>query len=58
MRFADMSRLITPRVFLLIVLSAFTAGCGSGGGGGDSSSTPTPSSSDWDSLIWDQDDWA
>lgn len=51
-----MSRLITPRVLLLVVLSAFIAGCGGGGGGG--SNPVTPSSSDWDSMTWDQDNWA
>lgn len=53
-----MTRLITPRVLVLIVLSAFIVGCGGGGGGGGgSSSTPTPSSSEWDTMKWDQDNW-
>lgn len=51
-----MSRLINPRVLMLVILSAFIAGCGGGGSGG--SNNVTPSSSDWDSMTWDQDNWA
>jgi hypothetical protein len=49
-----MSRLITVRVCLLVALSAFIVGCGDG----NDNNEPKPGSSDWDSMIWDQDDWA
>ena len=39
-------RLLTVMGLLLLL-----AGCGGGGGGGDESS------SDWDEMVWDQDDW-
>jgi len=52
-----MSRLISLRVFLAVALAALIGGCGSGGGGNDSDAT-TPSSSDWDTMTWDQDNWA
>ena len=57
MRFVRMRQLISSKILLLVALAALTAGCGSGGGGGDSTST-TPSSSDWGTLVWDQDDWS
>jgi len=50
-----MNRLINPRIFMLIILSAFIAGCG---GGGSGSNNVTPSSGEWDSMTWDQDNWA
>ena len=42
------------RVFILFVL-AMLAGCGGGGGG--TPTTPT-GSSNWDALVWDQDNWS
>ena len=41
-----------------IIIIGFLASCG---GGGDSEPEPPPpppvGSSDWDSMVWDQDDW-
>ena len=44
-------------LILLMLLGSLTlifAACGSGGG----SDTPAPDSSNWDELVWDQDNWA
>ena len=40
-----------------IAISACGGGGGGGGGGGDGSSNPPASSDNWDSLVWDQDNW-
>lgn len=53
-----MSRLMSLRVLLAVALTALIAGCGSGGGSNDDGGGTTPSSSDWDTMIWDQDNWA
>ena len=42
------------RVFILFVL-AMLAGCGGGGGGAP---PPSTGSSNWDALVWDQDNWS
>jgi len=42
--------------FFLIIIS-FIASCGGGGGGGGGTDPVDTSSSDWDSMVWDQDDW-
>ena len=47
-------------LLFLLVLFGLTA-CGSGGGGGGAAppaTTPAAGSSNWDSLIWDQDKWS
>ncbi|MFC1771756.1 hypothetical protein ACFL3A_00205 [Pseudomonadota bacterium] len=51
-----MSRLIGVRLVVLIALATLTVGCG--GGGGSSSNNAPATSSDWDSLVWDQDNWS
>jgi len=47
------------KIILLGLMFALSA-CG-GGGGGNSATPPTPQtqteSSDWDSLVWDDDNW-
>ena len=50
------------RILKLIIIMTLTGvlfGCG--GGGGSSNPEPPPpvdtSSSDWDAMVWDQDDW-
>ncbi len=53
-----MNRFISSKILLLIALAALTAGCGGGGGGGSSTpANPIEGSSDWDSMVWDQDVW-
>jgi len=49
-----MRRLINIKVLLPLALAALISGCGSGGGGGGGA---VPSSN-WDTLVWDQDNWA
>lgn len=54
-------RLLIVMAFLLSL-----AGCGGGGGGSsdddstttDDTTTPDEGSSNWDQMVWDQDDWA
>lgn len=51
------------RAGCLIVLLLTLVACSGGGGGGDSGGAsdtgPAPAgSSNWDQLIWDQDNWA
>ena len=42
----------------VLLTAAVLTGCGGGGGGG-TGTTPAPSgSSDWDTLVWDQDNWS
>lgn len=42
---------------LVILLGAvLLTGCGSGGGDDDDSATT--GSSDWDEMVWDQDNWS
>ena len=43
-------------VSILFVLATL-AGCGGGGGGGSTPPPPT-GSSNWDALVWDQDNWS
>ena len=43
----------TLLLFILIVFLAVYPACG--GGGGDNGSQP---SSNWDEMVWDQDEWA
>ena len=44
---------------LLFMALAITACGGGGGGGGDGGTTPPPAgSSDWDTMVWDQDNWS
>jgi len=48
------------KIAVLVVLSLIAlAGCsGGGGGGGGSGAAPPPAgSSNWDALVWDQDNW-
>ncbi len=47
------------KVVIPIVMGMLITACGSGGGGGGNNNSSTPSgSSDWDTMVWDQDDWA
>jgi len=48
-----MIRLICIKLLLFMALTASLAGCGSSG---ESDTSPAPES-DWDSFIWDQDNW-
>ena len=52
-----MKRLITMLIFVAAIVT-LTA-CGNSSSGGDVGSPPAnPGSSNWDELVWDQDDWA
>ncbi len=51
-----MSKLISPKALLLIVLTAFLVGCGGGGSGGGNGNPAA--GSDWDSMVWDQGTWS
>jgi len=47
------------KVVVLLAVLAGLAACG-GGGGGDSNSNPNPPPSgttNWDQMVWDQDNW-
>ncbi len=46
-------RLVLALGFCACLLSMLAA-CGGGGGGGGGGGT---GSSDWDTMVWDQDDW-
>jgi hypothetical protein len=50
-KFSSLGR-IAFVLWVLIIL----CGCG-GGGGGDGNTTPQ-TNSDWDQMVWDQNDWA
>jgi hypothetical protein len=52
-----MSRTGLIRIFLSVTLAALVSACG-GGGGGSSSSSPPATSSDWGTMVWDQDNWS
>ena len=44
-------------IFTLLLMLAFSmASCG-GGGDGDTTPTPPSGSSNWDEMVWDQDNW-
>ena len=43
-------------VLLFLGLMAL-AGCSGGGGGGGGASAPPTGNSNWDALVWDQDNW-
>ena len=45
-------------LLLLLPLLALLGGCGGGGGGGSKVPLPPSGSSNWDQMVWDQDDWA
>ncbi len=49
-----MNTVIKALTILLLAFSILSA-CG-GGGGGDAPQQPT-GSSNWDSMVWDQDNW-
>lgn len=60
-----MSHSISARLWLVAFALFGLAACGGGGGGGGSSApannppnNPPPSTSQWDSLRWDNDNWA
>ncbi len=54
-----MSRLVSVRVFLLMAIATLIAGCGGSGGGDNTPSTPPATgSSNWDTMVWDQDNWS
>ena len=40
---------------LLLLATIVLAGCGGSGGGGGSNN---PTGSNWDEMVWDQDNWA
>jgi len=42
---------------LLFMGLLFITACGGGGGGGGGATPPPTGSSDWDSMVWDQDNW-
>ncbi len=44
------------RIFTVLIFSLLLVACGGGGGDSDRSSSPT-GSSDWDRMVWDQDNW-
>ncbi len=50
-----MMRLITLHLVILLGAVLLT-GCGSGGGGGDDPAAT--GSSNWDEMVWDQDQWS
>lgn len=56
-----MNRYLTKPCTMLLLLLALLLGACSGGGGGGSEATPPESlsqaNSNWDSLVWDQDNW-
>lgn len=41
----------------VLLTVAVLTGCGGGGGSGDSPARQT-GSSDWDSMVWDRDNWS
>jgi len=47
------------RLMSVVIISVvMLASCGGGGGGGATTPTPTPSgSSNWDEMVWGQDNW-
>jgi hypothetical protein len=51
----NMSTLIKFRAILALLLLALSA-CGGGGGSGSGDDTPA-ANTDWDSLIWNEDNW-
>lgn len=46
-------KLTSAAIFILLFLVAVT-GCGGNGGGGSASNGD---GSDWDTMVWDQDNW-
>lgn len=44
-------------IFVVALILSLT-GCGGGGGGGAPPPPPTSGSSNWDTLVWDQDNWS
>jgi hypothetical protein len=54
----NMSTLIKSRAALILLLLALSACGGGGGGGGTNDDGDTPAANtDWDSLIWNDDNW-
>jgi hypothetical protein len=47
------------KLAFILTIIGFLSSCGGGGGGPDPEPPPPvdTSSSDWDSMVWDQDDW-
>ncbi|MBV1911971.1 MAG: hypothetical protein KUG78_21960 [Kangiellaceae bacterium] len=45
------------RLTLVLIIVGFLSSCGGGGGGTTSPLPIDTSSSDWDSMVWGQDDW-
>lgn len=45
------------RLTFMLVIIGFLASCGGGGADPEPPSPVDTSSSDWDSMVWDQDDW-
>ncbi|GMQ87838.1 MAG: hypothetical protein BMS9Abin08_1048 [Gammaproteobacteria bacterium] len=51
-----MNQLIRVKLLLPVALAILIAGCGGGGGGGNNNNPPA-GSSNWDTMVWDQDNW-
>lgn len=49
-----MQKLIRNALYILFTV-LFISACGGGGGG---SPPPEEGSSNWDEMVWDQDDWS
>ena len=50
-----MFRVNRLRVLMVVLFSLWLTACGGGGGG--AAAPPPAGSSNWDALIWDQDNW-
>lgn len=44
-------------VFRLLLAVLLLAGCSGGGGGGGGGNNSPSGSSNWDEMVWDQDNW-
>ncbi len=53
-----MSRSEIIRIVASLTLAVLVTACGGGGGGSSSSSSPATGSSDWGTMVWDQDNWS
>lgn len=46
------------RILILATVLALLTACGSSSGGGGGTPPPPAGGSNWDEMVWDQDDWA
>ncbi len=53
-----MSRAGIIKIVLSLTLAVLATACGGGGGGGGGSNSAPAGSSNWDTMVWDQDNWA